>query len=106
MNDLLPRVEKLESQLRRWRVATVLMLILLAVVLSTGAAYSQRDGLLQVPASRVAARSFVLVGDDGSTVYAHLTARDGKPVLNFYDESGKVVWSAPPRPSTKPLDTN
>ena len=106
MDKLIPRVEKLESQLRRWRMLTLLVVIALTVVLLTGAASPERGGLWQPPANSLASRSFVLVGDDGSTVYAQLTARDGKPVLNFYDEAGRVVWSAPPKVTAKPLDTN
>jgi len=105
MDNLVVRVEALESQLRRWRMLALLGVIVLTMVLLTGAASPERGGLWQPPANSLASRSFVLVGNDGSTVYARLTARDGKPVLNFYDQAGRVVWSAPPKVTTKPLDT-
>jgi hypothetical protein len=106
MEQLAQRLERLESQLRRWRMMTMLATILLAFVLLTGAAYSQHNGIIQQPTTSLASRSFVLVGEDGATVYARLTTRNGTPVLNFYDEAGKVIWSAPPRATTKPADTN
>ena len=106
MEELAQRLERLESQLRRWRMMTVVATVLLAFVLLTGAAYSQHNGIIQQPTRTLASRSFVLVGEDGATVYARPTTRNGTPVLNFYDDTGTVIWSAPPKAMTKPLDTN
>lgn len=111
--NLLSRVEALESQLRRWKLISLAALAAVSILLLTGAAfapqgrdflpdYSQRDGLMQVPARSLSSHNFDLVGKDGR-VYARLTAREGRPELEFYDRSGKVVWSAPPQMAVKPI---
>lgn len=111
--NLLTRVEALESQLRRWKLISLVALAAVSVLLLTGAVfapqgrdslpdYGQRDGLMQVPARSLASHNFDLVGKDGR-VYARLTAREGKPELEFYDKAGKVIWSAPPEVTLKPI---
>lgn len=101
-NNILVRVEALERQLRRWKTVTMLLLAILVMVMLTGAAYPSGDeGLLQMPSTRVLSHSFVLVGKDGKT-YARLIAKQGRPVLEFYDGHGEVTWSAPPEVTMKP----
>src|SRR5690242_18636977 len=92
-SSLVERLEKLERQMRRWRTASLLLLAILVIALMASAAYSSSDGMIQLPATRLSAHSFVLVGTDGN-VYARLASKEGRPVLEFYDNDGKVVWSA------------
>lgn len=101
-SNVVERLEKLERQMRRWKIASLLLVAMLAIVLLTGAAYSDSDGLLQLPATRLSAHSFVLVGRDGN-VYGRMSIRDHKAELQLYDEAGKVIWSAPPEALVKPV---
>jgi putative Ca2+/H+ antiporter (TMEM165/GDT1 family) len=100
--NVLIRLERLESQLRRWKLLSMIAVALLTMILLAGVGYSQRADLQQDPASRLISRSFVLVGVDGS-VYARLTTKAGEPVMQFYDHQGNVVWSAPPKAEVKNL---
>jgi hypothetical protein len=100
-SDILLRVQRLETQLRRWKVLSMVAIALLSTILLAGVGYSQQ-GLQQPPATRLISRSFVLVGLDG-TVYARLTTKEGEPVMQFYDHQGNVTWSAPPKAEVKNL---
>lgn len=108
--DLNTRVADLEKQLRLWRALT--LIVVLGFMVLGAAAFAPQNsplpdpgsGLLQMPARRVLSNSFVLAGSDGR-VYAKMGMRDGSAVLNFYDEDGRVVWSAPPKVNTRPLAT-
>lgn len=94
-NELTTRVERLESQLRRWRVLTIVVLIAMTVLVVGAAAPPQDNGFIQpFPASRLSAQTFLLVGKDGKT-YARLSAKGTQPVLEFYDSNGAVTWSVP-----------
>jgi hypothetical protein len=52
----------------------------------------------------VTAQAFVVM-DEHSKKRAELgiSGRDGKLVLRLYDESGRVIWSAPPKTEMLPL---
>jgi len=112
--NLAKRVESLESEVRRWRVLTVVLLIAITVLVVTAAAPPQvrvtpEDQFVhQVPAATLTARDFTLVGKDGRP-YARLhtikergsgkvSSEESQPILEFYDSKGEVVWSAPPNP--------
>jgi hypothetical protein len=93
---LTSRVEALESQLRRWRIITIVVLIAMAVLVVAAAAPPQDNGFIQqfaVP--KFAAQTFLLVGKDGKT-FGRLYTKGDRPVLDFYDSRGAVIWSAPP----------
>ena len=100
--NVVERLEKLERQIKRWKMLSLLLLAIIAVVLTTAAAYPSSEGLMQIPATRLSARSFVLVGRDGN-VYGRLGMRAGKPQLELYDEAGGVIWSAPTEALVKPV---
>jgi hypothetical protein len=111
--NLAKRIEVLEFEVRRWRVLTVAMLIAMTVLVVAASAPSQRatpeedQFVHQVPAGALTARDFTLVGKDGKP-YARLYTRKGRvtsgkgsteesqPILEFYDATGEVVWTAPP----------
>ena len=99
--NVLERLEKLEGQLRRWKAVTLLLVVVLTLVLLTATTFANSDGLIQTPAARLSANSFVLVGRDGN-IYGRFSMRSDKPKLELYDESGKVVWAAPPENTVKP----
>ena len=93
--ELTTRVQALESQLRRWKIITVVLLID-ATVLVVAAAAPQDNGFVQqFAAPKFAAQMFLLVGKDGKT-YGRLFTKGDQPVLEFYDSKGAVIWTAPP----------
>ena len=93
--ELTTRVQALESQLRRWKIITVVLLIA-ATVLVVAAAAPQDNGFVQqFAAPKFAAQMFLLVGKDGKT-YGRLFTKGDQPVLEFYDSKGAVIWTAPP----------
>ena len=93
--ELTTRVQALESQLRRWKIITVVLLIA-ATVLVVAAAAPQDNGFVQqFAAPKFAAQTFLLVGKDGKT-YGRLFTKGDQPVLEFYDSKGAVIWTAPP----------
>lgn len=93
--ELTTRVEALESQLRRWKMITILALIAITVFVVAAAAPPQDNGFIQqFAAPKFAAQSFLLVGKDGKT-YGRLYTKGDQPVLEFYDSKGAVIWSAP-----------
>jgi len=121
LQNLAARVEKLESQNCRWKLASALLSLFGAGFLLMGAKPADRlDGQV-IRASAVEAREFLLKDDDGH-VYASLSMNaglkalqlngmngrvfivpnqkllDSGPALQFYDDKGHVVWTAPSKP--------
>jgi hypothetical protein len=95
-NELVSRVAKLESQLRRWKIITIVVLIAMTVLVVSAAAPPQDNGFVQqFAAPKFAAQTFLLVGKDGKT-YARLCTKGNQAVLEFYDSKGALIWSAPP----------
>ncbi|MGH9517769.1 MAG: hypothetical protein ACRD3P_19050 [Terriglobales bacterium] len=93
--ELTTRVEALESQLRRWKIITIVVLVAMTVLVGAAAAPPQDNGFIQqFAAPKFAAQIFLLVGKDGKT-YARLSIRREQPILEFYDSKGAVIWSAP-----------
>ena len=103
-SELTTRVEALESQLRHWRIITIVALIVTMVFVVVAAAAPQDSGFVQqFAAPKFAAQTFLLVGKDGKT-YGRLYTKGDQPVLDFYDSKGAVIWSAPPsRGGFKPV---
>jgi hypothetical protein len=103
-------VEKLESQNRRWKVATLLLALSSATLVLAAAKPADRIDPNVVRARVVEAQDFILKDEDGQ-VHARLSLTpDVKaigrisiypnpegPSLRFYDESGRVIWTAPQR---------
>lgn len=104
------RFAALESQVRRWKLVTILLALTIMVLLFVAAGPQMKergsdDGfVIQGAMPMLRSQSFVVVGSDGK-VYARLTTTDDKPVLNFYDSKGHVIWSAPPNNGMQPVGT-
>jgi hypothetical protein len=97
--DLLAKVMALESRVRRWKAITLLLILAMFTLLLAAAAPTQsfdRGFVQQLPSDRLLSHDFVLVGKDGK-VYGRLTTRDNSPVMEFYDQKGKVIWSMTPK---------
>lgn len=127
VQTLAKRIEKLESTNRRWKSASAiaLLFVLSLLLLSTrhaervaAAARSDRLEPNVLHARTVEAEDFVLQDAEGQ-VYARfsitpslpgtdpngrsrrlggLSEIPGQASIQFYDEKGKVVWSAPAKP--------
>ena len=94
-NELATRLDTLESQLLRWKIITIVVLIAMTVLVVAAAAPPQDNGFVQpFPAPKLSAQTFLLVGKDGKT-YARLCTKGSQPVLEFYDSKGTVTWSVP-----------
>jgi len=122
VQTLASRVEKLEAANRRWKSASAiaLLFVISLLLLSTrhadrvaAAARADRIEPDVLRARTVEAQDFVLKDDDGH-VYARLSLSPqarvkknggsyllqdgtlpGQPSLQFYNDKGDVVWTAP-----------
>jgi len=119
--DLLAsRVQKLESSNRRWRLVNVLLVLSAVSVALMGAKSADRMEPPVVRASTVEAQDFILK-DAGGHVYARLSlgrtlatkqlnglysfpnkAVASQPALQFFDDQGDVVWTAPAKAEFMP----
>ena len=121
--DLLAaRVQKLEASNRRWKLATALLLLCGSSLALIGAKAADRIEPPVVRASTVEAREFILQDETGH-VYARLTLNPsvsgnkhpndrmylvprqgstGQATLEFYDDKGDVLWTAPTTPTMVP----
>jgi len=97
------RISALERANRRWKVGVLLLLVILtgAALLTGFDAYAQRTTPSYIR-NRVAAREFDLTGLNGR-VMGRMAIVDGMPVLQFYDNAGKLWWYAPPKMGVVPV---
>jgi hypothetical protein len=100
------RISALEKANRRWKMGgLVLFVILVAAASLTGyRAYGQ----MSAPATpktvpnAVAAREFVLMGPH-NRIMGRIAVVAGKPQLQFYDDTGRLWWYAPPKMGVVPV---
>lgn len=127
VQTLAARIEKLEAANRRWKSASAIALLFVLAMLLLGTRHAERVAAAARPdhiepnvlhARTVEAQDFVLKDADGR-IYArfsitpNLAGTDlngrsprldeipvipGQASIQFYDEKGKVVWSAPAKP--------
>lgn len=122
VQSLAARIEKLEAANRRWKSASAIALLFVLSLLLLSTRHAERVAAAARPdriepnvlrAHTVEAQDFVLKDADGH-VYARFTitpnvegrsprldempVMPGQASIQFYDEKGKVVWSAPARP--------
>lgn len=127
LETLAARVEKLEAANRRWKSSSVIALLLAISMLLLSTRHAERVAAAAKPdrvepdvlhVRTVEAQDFVLKDLEGHVygrlgITPSLTAMDqngrssrlydmpvipGQASLQFYDEKGKVVWSAPSKP--------
>jgi len=91
--DLVERVRKLERQNRRWKLASLFLLFVIASSLATGLVAQERIEPPLMRAKTVEAQSFLLKDSDG-IIRGQMNMRSGRPTFELYDKSGNVVWSA------------
>ena len=102
LQELALRVRALEKQSRRWKIFSLLALLLLAFSMTTGlrAQGDLEPSLLR--AKSVEAQGFALK-DFAGNVRAALRMKDSRPVLELYDSFGRVMWSTPAKSGATPL---
>ncbi len=121
--DLLAsRVQKLEASNRRWKFVNALLLLVGVSVVLMGAKPADRLEPPVVRAASVEAQEFILKDETGH-VYARLslhpslprmtqkgrtylfpsdTFPGGEAALQFYDEKGEILWTAPSKAQFMP----
>ena len=114
---LAARVEKLEAQNRRWKLVSAVFVLSGVSLVLGGARAADRIESPAIHAKTVEAQEFILKDSDGQ-VYGKLSLHtagkwvlDGKPLagkidqasLQFFDERGDVVWTAPTTPHFQPI---
>jgi len=127
LQALAARVERLEASTRRCKTACGVLLLSGISLLFMGAKPADHSDAPVIRAHTVEAQAFLLKDADGH-VYARLSLspdlralasnlppnlhvfalpdRDmpqGSAVLQFFDEDGSVVWSAPTKPGLLPV---
>jgi hypothetical protein len=111
VQSLAARMDKLESQNRRWKLATVILGLTSAALIAMAAKPADHYDPNVLRIRSVEAQEFVLKDDDGQ-VYARLTlnpsistnaiiANEGA-ALQFYDRKGQPTWTEPGVPSMRP----
>lgn len=111
---LAARMDKLESQNRKWKLATIAFGLTSASLIAMAAKPADHYDPNVVRVRSVEAQEFILKDDDGQ-VYARLTlnpkpnvSRSGITLnaegaaLQFYDNKGKPTWTEPGMPSMLP----
>jgi hypothetical protein len=113
LESLVARIEKLESQNRRWKLAAVILATSSATLVLAGAKLADRVDPQVLRADTVEAQNFVLKDAEGN-VSARLGMNLNKlesnsdvsivipgppgPALQFYGKNGKPIWTAPQQP--------
>ena len=98
--NLSARIEKLESEVRRWKLAVTLVLLGAAAMLIVAPLRAQHESgdLNAYAVNRLEARDLTLVGQDGKA-YGRFYLKHNQPTLELYDPGGKTIWSAPNPPN-------
>jgi len=103
LEELALRVRALEKQNRRWKICSLLALLLFGLSLTAGlrAQGDIQPSLLR--AKSVEAQGFTLK-DLAGNVRAALRMNNDRPVLELYDSFGHVIWSTPAKSGAIPLN--
>lgn len=123
VQTLAARIERLEAANRRWKSASAIALLFVLSLLLLSTRHAERVAAAAIPdrieqdvlhVRTVEAQDFVLKDADGH-VYARFSItpspaamdqsgrspqlyESGQASIQFYDEKGKVLWSAPAKP--------
>jgi hypothetical protein len=102
LQELALRVRALERQNRRWKIFSLLSLLLLALSLSAGVRAQGQIEPNLLRARNVESQGFALK-DPAGNVRAALRMNGNRPVLELYDAFGHVTWSTPAKSGAIPL---
>jgi hypothetical protein len=112
------RLNKLESQNRKWKIASVLLGLTAASLIAMAAKPADHYDQNVMRVRTVEAQDFILKDEDGQ-VHARLTLNprnkvemngrsavemngSPRPALQFYDAKGDTIWAAPQTPTMIP----
>jgi hypothetical protein len=102
LHSLAARLDRLEAQNRKWKLASAVLGLVAASLLLTAAKPTENMDPALVRARVVEAQDFLLKGADGQ-VHARLHMSGSRsPSLQFYDEKGDIIWSANQPPTVVP----
>jgi hypothetical protein len=113
LRSLAARIDKLEAQNRKWKIATILLAASSAPLVLMAAKPADQLNPSVAHARTVEAQDFVLKDNDGQ-VRARLTVRPRsdvkgdlllnphRPALQFYDDNGQPFWTIPQQPGMIP----
>jgi hypothetical protein len=116
LQALSARLDKLETQARRWKLASIFLALSSALLILMGARFADHIDSSIIRARSVEAEDFILKDQDGQ-VHARLSLRphskkfgqsfSASPAgtassLEFYDQNGEVIWTAPQSPTMVP----
>jgi hypothetical protein len=88
------RIEKLESQNHRWKLATFLLALFLASSATMAMTLQKKSRPELLQAKAIEARTFLL-RDSSGHIRAQLRMKGEKPLLEFYNQLGNVTWTVP-----------
>jgi hypothetical protein len=91
-NGLVVRMKRLERQNRFWKIAGATVLLILGVSLTANVTAQQKGQDVPMRVTTVEAQQFLL-RDAAGNLMGELAVKDGKPMLELYDVTGKVRWS-------------
>ena len=94
LHTLVQRIEKLETQNHRWKLATFLLALFLASSVTMAMTFQKKPHTALLQAKAVEARSFLL-RDSSGHIRAQLLMKGAKPKLEFYNRLGNVTWTVP-----------
>ncbi|HEX4546489.1 MAG TPA: hypothetical protein VH110_09015 [Candidatus Acidoferrum sp.] len=118
LHALAARVAKLEAQNGKWKLASLLLALASSSLVLMAARPADHIDPNVIHARTVEAQDFVLKDDDGQ-VHARLTLNPAikrqlnggrvqimnpafGPALQFYDDKGNAIWTAPQEPAMIP----
>ena len=116
LQSLSARLDKLETQARRWKLTALVLAVSSASLVLIAAKSADRLDSSVIRARSVEAEDFILKDQDGQ-VYARLSLRPhpkkfGQSFLyspavpasslEFYDQNGEAIWTAPQSPTMMP----
>jgi hypothetical protein len=116
LRALSARLDKLETQARRWKLASIVTALSSASLILIAARPADHIDSSVIRARSVEAEDFILKDQDGQ-VHARLSLRphsrkfgqsfSASPAgtassLQFYDQNGEAIWTAPQSPTMVP----
>ena|SRR5450432_2454062 len=117
MQGLAIRLNKLELQNRKWKIASILLGLTAASLIAMAAKPADHYDQNVMRVRTVEAQDFILKDEDGQ-VHARLTLNprnkmemngrsvemngSSRPALQFYDAKGDTIWAAPQAPTMIP----
>jgi hypothetical protein len=116
LQSLSARIDKLETQARRWKLATMVLALSSASLILIAAKPADHIDPSVIRTRSIEAEDFILKDQDGQ-VHARLSLHPhskkfgqsfspspagSTSSLEFYDQNGEAIWTAPQSPTMMP----